>query len=159
MIRDKNKKFIFWLIGFGCGMVLSGIIAILYSLNTKEYRQDFTSTLTTQPSKQIELREDTEQKQQQTLQTSETTDAIDTTTKPIMTTKETQSDTITVYIPKGISATEICSLLQEKDVIANANEFFEYVKEMNKTKRLKYGEIIFPRNANYEVVLYHLSLK
>lgn len=62
-----------------------------------------------------------------------------------------------IFIPWGTTSADICSILFENGVIADQNDFSNYLKEMNSTKILGYGDKKIPYGSGYEEILYILT--
>lgn len=50
MRENRDRKITLWLIGFGCGIVLSGIVMMFYVFNSKDYQQGIINTVQNTPS-------------------------------------------------------------------------------------------------------------
>ncbi len=163
----KNLKFTFWLIGFGCGMVVSGIIGALFTINLEAHEtNDEPIKIVTDQLKQRELEEEkkVEVKNGQVIQDEKVRLDIDInkqnseiTPSPTLTTTSTlkvvQKKYCEIEIPKNISAVEICELLEEKGVISSSDVFLEYVKSQNMQSRLRAGKIKVPILGSNEEIL------
>lgn len=174
MREDKGKKFVFWFIGLGSGMILSGIIILVLVLNTNFYHQPAINEVS--DSEQEEMKEQLKTIQSWLLQISSKTEDQASQTQPSE--EETTSNradekeeaieelatdelraTVTVYIPSNITANNICRILEEKGIITDAKDFAKYIIDHQMTKRLKNGTIIVPEDATYEELLILLSAK
>lgn len=182
MREDIRQRFIFWIIGFGCGIVLSATIMVGLVFNTKEYKAQLASEFSSQENLG-KLKESTELDNKEI--TKEIEDAQG--TEPLLKDKPISSNpteeslkpgseeikgspitsdsalkaekkaeelqTVTVNIPKQATAKKICELLQRQGVIEDAEDFSKYIVEKRKTKYLKDGKIVFPIGAEYDVIL------
>ncbi|WP_069997480.1 hypothetical protein [Cellulosilyticum sp. I15G10I2] len=175
MIRDKNKKLVFGLIGFGCGIILSGIVMIVVVLNTNIYEQEISIQYS--EKEQQEIKEQlkaiqTQLAQSTSLNESELTEQqliqIDQINEKILqdeaAAKELPQDTnagtiVTVHIPKNATSEKICKILEDAQVISDAKDFENYVKAQKKTKYLKDGKITLPAYGTYEEILELIAIK
>jgi len=158
----NNKKFVFWLIGLGCGMTLSGIMMMILVLNIKEYQQDLVNHFTSSEQKQttdslnndpVSSSEPVETSDNLANNTTEPQDANEEPKSEVVLEEVKKPETITLFIPKDASALRICELLQKEEIISDAQDFSKYIVANKKTKYLKDGEIVFPIGATYEVLL------
>lgn len=162
----KQIKKTYWLLGFGCGIVLSGIIGAVTALGIQDDSKKISGVLEQQV-------EQTYEKQNQNRQDNETVDEYKTqkyeekqdvnesvslpTNIPHVEAKEIE--TIEVYIPSKAIAREIATILHEHGVVDDATSFLEFVREQKKTTKLKDGNLTFVKNASYEEVLNTLTGK
>lgn len=163
----KNLKFTFWLIGFGCGMVVSGIIGVLFTINLQAHETASEPIeIVTDQLKQRELEEEkkVEVKNEQVIQdgkmrldmdvnkqNSEITPSSELTTTSTI--KVVQKKYCEMEIPKNMSAVEICELLEEKGVISSSEAFLEYVKSQNMQSRLRAGKVKVPILGSHKDIL------
>ncbi|MDF2877531.1 MAG: aminodeoxychorismate lyase [Clostridia bacterium] len=167
---QHNKSFIFWLIGLGCGMVLSGIIMLALILGTKEYGQQMANQFS-------------EQQVQKTEGSLSATQADEESTEPIETKQENQNSEVdipnekeveyieeggeqavqsvdkVIYIPEKLTALQICIILEKEGIIQDAKDFSAYLVKNKKTTYLKDGTISLPTNATYEELTKRLLIK
>lgn len=162
----KQIKRTYWLLGFGCGIVLSGIIGAITALGIQDDGKKISNVLQQQV-------EQTYKKQDQNTQDNETEDEYKTqkyeekhevnesvslpTNIPDVEVKEIE--TIEVYIPSKATAREIATILHEHGVVDDATSFLEFVREQKKTTKLKDGNLTFVKNESYEEVLNTLTGK
>ncbi|MDF2612661.1 MAG: endolytic transglycosylase MltG [Clostridia bacterium] len=173
MRGDSSKRFVFWLIGFGCGIILSGIIMIGFIFNTAEYQgqladrvsnsekeknspsaaesaadnseinQIIDNTVNASVSDQESDEEDSKQQ----------TDTITESALPEVK-QEEKEQTITVYIPNNTNATKVCQLLEQEGVVQDGEDFLNFIIKNGKTKKLRGNiEKVFPLNGDYDVIL------
>lgn len=162
----KQIKRTYWLLGFGCGIVLSGIIGAITALGIQDDGKKVSGVLEQEV-------EQTYKKQEQNRQNNETVDEYKTqkyeekqevvesealpTHIPNVEVKEIE--TIEVYIPSKAIAREIAFILHEHGVVDDATSFLEFVREQKKTTKLKDGNLTFVKNASYEEILNTLTGK
>lgn len=162
----KKVKFTFWLLGFGCGMILTGMLGTLLTLKvdfevvssqddqthntmqplTKEDKEienlsleESDTVSEDEPIKEDNLIEDLVGEKENTLKLEEST-------------VETQ-EKYEVYIPDQSGASEICRILEQAGIIENGKDFLEYIKENEKQTKLKNGYLELPYNADYATLL------
>lgn len=162
----KKVKFTFWLLGFGCGMILTGMLGTLLTLKvdfevvssqddqihntmqplTKENKEienlsleESDTVSEDEPIKEDNLIEDLVGEKENTLKLEEST-------------IETQ-EKYEVYIPDQSGASEICRILEQAGIIENGKDFLEYIKENEKQTKLKNGYLELPYNADYATLL------
>ena len=178
----KKMKFTFWLLGFGCGMALTGIIGTFCVLNVKMESQpenvslavteklDVVETTETpsesisktsiMPSKTtLEYSENQRQEEKQTPSGRVEVTNQDEKAKETID-KEVGMEEVykTITIPKAVGAKQICDLLEEEGLIDNADDFLTYIKSYKKQRFLKHGELTLPLNVDYERLLEELTV-
>lgn len=172
----KKVKVTFWIMGFGCGIVLAGMIGTLVSLKTvgriQEIQEEnkITSQIEQQVTDQEFKNEDNKYKEQ-----SSTLNEINNNSQmeninnneAIANNKEesvgnTENESIEtnndkmyqeVFIPSTSGSGDICRILEAAGVIEDGDAFHEYIKAKNKQKYLKDGTFSFPKDADYETLL------
>ena len=172
-MKLRNNKFIFWLIGFGSGMILSGIVGAVCSLNINEYK---TAVSNINQENKVDkgmgsIAQKSEQLQQspQTHSKAEIAESlpVDTpvakkqqlkeqmlqTPVPSKETDTLSENTIEIDIPSYFTAQQIGELLEEKKIIDDSGKFIAYVREQKKTTKLRAGKYTVPLNSSYEEVL------
>lgn len=172
----KKVKVTFWLLGFGCGIALAGMIGTLLSLRIDVMGQQASTKENTTLNK-VSQREESqnptdkqsvegshtdlakgEEKEEQ-LRGSEVEEAhmaessADSHTSIITTDEETLEKHYEVFIPNNSSASQICSILEEVGVVESGKDFLTYIKEHKKQTRLKDGKLTLPVQADYETLL------
>lgn len=161
-MNEKKKQFIFWLIGLGCGIVLSGILGIIVVLNTGEYKSSMLSRVEpVTEQKNIAYKEPiataliVPQNKEKITSQSVKEDDIPVVTPGglLVTPKEKEQKVVQVIIPSGINATETCKLLEEAGVVEDGDDFKEYISKQKKTTKLKDGKFSLPLEATYEELL------
>ncbi len=63
------------------------------------------------------------------------------------------ADTITVKIPSGMTAGEICKVLEKKKLIEKAEDFREYLVEKNIQHKIQAGTFEIPEGADYDEII------
>lgn len=156
----KKVKVTFWIIGFGCGIVVTGIIGALLTLNVQQKEKDEVyaespkleeSTIISpesisDESKQHNLVEDEQKKVENS--------AIETNENQEQNNVDEQVKVIqNVIIPSKLNASEICEILEKNGVVKDGDDFLKYVKEQKKQTYLKSGEYNLPVEASYDIIL------
>lgn len=164
MKRIHNKKFIFWLIGLGCGMILSGVLMIVLSFYVSPYPKDTNDHVSDQTQQQIIEQLNAIQSKlpsavDDTSKADTNKDDINKDDTTIQLAQEATTTATIIYIPKNVTAYYICVVLQQEGIISDAKDFAEYIKQQKKTASLKSGEIRVPFNASYEELLDLLIIK
>lgn len=163
----KKTKLTFWIIGFGCGMVTTGMIGALLCLNIKttetiesttqiEQEQLKETTLPSLVDEQNEVTSDVNNQEQiEVEKLDESEMEAETVLQETMQEKEViQEATIKeVIIPSKVTAGEICRILEGAGIIDNADNFLTYIRAKQKQTQLKSGVYQLPINADYEIVL------
>ena len=67
-----------------------------------------------------------------------------------------EEESIAIAVPYGTNATVIAAALQENGVIANADDFIDFLNEIHMAGRLLSGTHIFKEGMDYEQILYVL---
>jgi cell division protein YceG involved in septum cleavage len=162
---QNNKPFIFWLIGLGCGMVLSGIIMIVLILNAQEYKQEIVGQFSNQPVQNAketfninqvsptEPIEDIEEQQSESddLRKEEYIE------EPVA--EEIEPVDKVIYIPGNLTALQVCIILEQEGIIEDAKGFSDYLVKNKQTTYLKNGTITLPTDASYEELMKQLLIK
>lgn len=153
-MNTKKEKFIFWIIGLGCGIILSGIVGTgislrmlnnqLIQVNTKvEENRKETNESVDYSSTQLEDLENVEE-----MALVESTDEL--ANEEII---EIPQETIDIFIPAGTGAGEISYILEEKGIIESADTFVTYIANQNQARSLRQGSFEFPTNIDYDEAL------
>lgn len=156
----KKLKMTYWLLGFGCGIILSGIVGVFCSLNirleTSAINHNEPTTVvgnnSEEENKPIKHNIEKEYKSEKYEEENAKSDTQALSNEKIEDVKETSS-TIQVHIPTQSGATDIAQILKLADVIDDANAFISFIKDQNKATQLKHGDIVFSKNLTYEQVL------
>ena len=177
----KRLKLTFWIIGFGCGMVVSGIIGAVLTINVHNSYEIETSNQiigkTAQDKNEIEEsnqvastpdvpevndneanKEDAHQKElelEPSDKKSEEVTSEETLFNQIQTTKAQYSK---VNIPKNITAKQICALLEENKIVASGDDFLAYINSKKKQCYLRNGEFSLPILGDYDEILNELII-
>ncbi|MGL4736976.1 MAG: hypothetical protein ACRCW2_05920 [Cellulosilyticaceae bacterium] len=143
-MQSKKERVIYWLLGVGSGMVLSGMVAIALALGQLKSVDEV-----------VAQRKEIEQFRSATGQTPVLQiEAITTTTAHMNVTESTIDQTwVAINIPPQAGSEEIATLLFEKGIIEDAQAFSQYIKTQKKTKSLQHGTLAFPRKGQYSEVL------
>lgn len=161
----KKLKLTYWLLGFGCGIVLSGTMGILYSLNIQEYRSDVNSGKSVavtpensqNPIKTSEINEPeqykTEKYEKQEHIIKQESPEQESPNRDNSSSNKILSESLEVFIPSQSRATDIAKILEVAGVLENSNAFIQFIEDQNKTTKLRHGSLIFRKNLNYEEIL------
>lgn len=155
-MRKDKKSFTFWLVGFGCGIILSGLIGVVMLLNTDEYKNSINTQIdrseTTAPTlAELDASESDEDLGDSEIEVNNNLESDEKSNNEQIEIEE--SGQIIVNIPSGLTASETCKLLEEYGVVEDGDAFNEYIRSKQKTTKLREGEREFPKNATYEEVL------
>lgn len=151
----------YWLLGFGCGIVLSGIIGAIMALGIQEYSEEAAPEVEREMIQSNEnldkgaINNETvdEYKTEKYEQDQTINEGVSTDIKVEEDIKVEAPETIEVYVPERMIASEIAMLLEEYGVIEDAITFVEFVREQKKTTKLQDGKLIFDKNGSYEEIL------
>lgn len=143
-MNNKREKFIFWLMGLGCGILLSGIIGTFLSLNILNEEFKVRNEVTSQFNSNNETNRSNEESNSDNKTNEKNIPKVSNNKK---------EETIQLYITSGLSATEICELLEKNQIIKDAIKFKEYVKKQGKVTSLRQGKFEFSRNMSDEEAL------
>lgn len=155
----KKLKTTYWLLGFGCGIILSGIVGTICSLNIRVETSGITSSewasgikdQNEEEKQSIQYNAEeykTEKYEKQNIKRDEEVLVDDKTND-----NSEVINTIRVHIPSQSGATDIAQILEKADIIDDVDAFIGFIKDQNKATKLKHGEIIFSENLTYEQVL------
>lgn len=160
----KQIKMTYWLLGFGCGIILSGIVGTICTLNVQEYKISVSSTEELEPietnNQDEEIKPDNEKVEeyktekyedeiQVSNQDSSETDRLEVNAQI----PEEIPEEIEIYIPSMSNATEIAGILEDAEIIDDSKAFIDFLKQNKKTTKLKHGKITFPKIVTYEEIL------
>lgn len=161
----KKIKLTYWLLGFGCGIALSGMMGILYSLNIQGYRSDTSndqSLVVTSDASQNLIKENESHKlQEYKTEKYEEQEAIieqggseqEPSNKEQSSRETIASEVLEVYIPSQSRAMDIAKILEAAGVLEDSNAFITFIEEQNKTTKLRHGSLVFAKNLNYKEIL------
>ena len=166
----RQSKLTFWLIGFGCGMIVTGIIGAISTLNVSTDKmkavisQDEVATQENNEFVEDAAQEIQDKKKVKENQLEEATKEIneDYSGENIQTTIENDTEFAKeekvneVIIPSQVTASEICKILQKNGIVQNSDDFLAYIKEQKKQTMLKSGKYILPIEGSYEEILKQL---
>lgn len=169
----KKVKVTFWILGFGCGIALAGMIGTLLTLRIDTSSQRISTRENDSVDEQIkEQQDDIEEKSDEgsSIDSSHDNDIEEDNNGQIimenedpsfatddkMSIVEQQKEVETyreVYIPNASSAQSICTILEKAGIVADGKDFLSYIKEHKKQTRLKNGTLNLPTDASYETLL------
>lgn len=139
-------------IGIGIGMIIAGIVNILFINDSMNDIQSIDHDPFVKIIKQNETTNDSEKSH---------IDGID--NKVIEESNIDNSDEMKnvdsnkayreVYIRKGMTSEEIAQLLEEKEIILSRDEFIYVANNLQMTSRLKYGLKRIPNESSIEDIL------
>lgn len=139
-MQNKKEKIAYYLLGLGCGIVLSGMVMLGVSLKSIGRVEQVVAI---------------QEEQQHYLQIKPSIAEI----KPVITTTSDlvepleEEKWVEITIPAHAGSQDIVALLVENRVIEDAQAFSEYIKMHKKTKSLQHGTLLFPRKGQYSEVL------
>lgn len=139
----KKIKFGFWLLGLGCGMSLTGIIATLTTLHV-------SVQMPVQPVAQDESEPPVLEKNQAPI-------VVETKEKEVVLTEHEAPAAVEVIIPEAMGAEGICHLLEAAGIVDRADNFLDYVRQCNVQNRLKSGKLILSTTLSYKELLAELT--
>ncbi len=150
----------YWLLGFGCGVILSGIVGAICSLNIQEYNIG-VSNVTDPPMMEINNQEQFEKINNENIEEYKTEkyeneiSSVEQESSKVETVDPSIEvlETIEVNIPSKSMATDIAKILEKAGVIEDSKAFVDFIKEKKKTTKLKSGKIIFTKNSSYDEIL------
>jgi len=170
----KKVKVTFWLLGFGCGIALAGMIGTLLSLRIdgfvqqadvkesnsvseiKEENQNDTNEQVTKENNIDLVLSEASQDQlsgNQAVESNEEEPSLDNHTSMTGTQQELTEKYYEVFIPNNSSASEICAILEQVGIVESGKDFLSYIKEHKKQTRLKDGTLKLPMQTDYETLL------
>lgn len=173
----KKLKVTFWLLGFGCGIILAGIVGTLLTLrvdarvqevNRKENNvNDIVEESRIESPNSLESERNTEALIDPVLNESIQKDTNnnqiminskeefngDHPTQDIEAKEEIIESYYTVYIPSTSSASDICVILEEAGIVESGEDFLDYIKVHKKQTRLRHGTQNLPKHTDYETLL------
>lgn len=139
----RREKLIYWIMGLGTGIVVSGMIMLGLALKlvmpVETARSEIQAEVVSEPVvKEIPL-----------------TTSITTPADLVVVEEVSREDagTIKVTIPNYYAADAIAALLAEKGVVEDEEAFLAYIKKEKKTRFLQHGVLFFPKNGQYSDVL------
>ncbi len=182
MIGTGKKKLIYGLIGFGCGVALSGIMMLVVVLNTEEYQQglvnyqirDRAYSPETEANKMINKDIIIDSANTSTNMEDRNSNAVVEILEPVSTEQADSSQAeglqedmgqadepqmITVIIPKHSSSERICQILEEQGVVADGEDFERYIRLNKRSKYLRSGPVVLPAHAEYDKLLEILATR
>lgn len=156
----KKLKTTYWLLGFGCGIILSGIVGTVCSLNI---RVETSGMNNSELASDIKVQNEDEKKlikydAEEEYKTEKYKEENIKSDEELLVVDEINDgseviNTILVHIPSQSGATDIARILEEADIIDDAKAFISFIKDQNKATKLKHGEIMFTKKLTYEQVL------
>ena len=157
----KKLKFTFWLLGFGCGVTVTGIIGVFVSLKIETPKNEQVATyekvVKEAPSMMPleEIAEVTSESLKEEQMVNETEKSLE----PSAAVNEEETIAYKVIdIPKSASAKEICELLEKEGVIEDSEAFLDYIRSKKKQRFLLYGKLSLPVGTSMEVLLDELTV-
>ena len=178
----KKIKFTFWLLGFGCGIALTGIVGTFCALNIEVGKEDVslgTSSLNEQESSratkspQPEISVMSSEPVEETAPSKKNDALMEQSPSGIpkdeqfveeigigesQAPKEREVAYKSITISQTAGASEICKQLEEEGFIEDADAFLAYIKSLKKQRFLKHGELLLPLNVDYERLLEELTV-
>lgn len=173
----KKVKVTFWLLGFGCGIALAGIVGTLLTLRVdarmqessrqennvnnvgEESRIESQSNMESEKNKENSIDSVLSESIQEDISSNQVVinnkeeHTRDNHLQAIERQEEIIESYCIVHIPNTSSASEICTLLEEAGIVENGKDFLEYIKAHKKQTRLRYGTLNLPNHTDYETLL------
>lgn len=179
----KKEKFIYWFIGLGCGVMVSGLAIIFVGLNMTSSQQEkqtfnynsLVSPVTQNQDKEnkassSQIEEDTSQNTYRDKETAMVTTDVETEdvkSKDPETVdvehveqevpKENPISSIQTYkwvdIPNTYSASQMCVFLEQEGIIEDAKAFRTYIRQQDMTRKLLSGKRYLPIKGEYKDIL------
>ena len=162
----KKQKFIYWFIGLGCGIMLSGLVITFVGLNIKPYVEKEPALNNTQLAPVFETQEkensngNNKENQNENINEEDRLENIhdgkmNTPTEILTGEEETTSkeEYKWVEIPKSSNASQISALLEKEGIIEDAVDFSNYIKEQKMTRNLRAGQQYLPIKGEYDTLL------
>lgn len=154
----KKQKFIYWFIGLGCGIMVSGLIMTFVGLNIKPSLEETSVLNNTQVAPVFETQEKDNSSNTEGINKSNTVG--DTTVLTTVQSEEAINKDIMleenykwVDIPHSYNANQISILLEKEGIIENAADFSKFVKDQKMTTKLMSGKQYLPIKGDYELLL------
>lgn len=151
---NKNReRWIYLLIGTGCGMILSGILMVIIGLKggqelrgiKNEYEgqiQSLQTQISLHEEKVLEEKEELEEKVE--LEEKAATQEV----------KEvTPKEYVWVDIPYHYASRQIAYYLEENGIIDDREKFSQFLEEQKATTKLRTGQKYLPKNGDYDEIL------
>lgn len=181
----KKIKFIFWLLGFGCGVTVTGIIGTFLSLKIEspkietsksDQSMSYDRVIETAPSvlpteetsaniseaaKEEQMAKDsvkTPEEEPQEAVNAPNESANKTPEPSVVASDEKTMIYKEINIPKLASAKEICDLLAQEGFIEDSEAFLDYIRAQKKQRYLLHGNLNLPVGASMEVLLDELTV-
>lgn len=144
---NKQEKWIYLIIGIGCGILLSGMVMIALSL---EYGKTYTNVMNQHAIEKKELQQEIKG-YQQTMK--DYKQEIDDTHNNKNNPYEVQEVYKKVQIPSSTTSNQIALFLEEQGIVDEADAFQEFLVQKGKTRKLRTGVKYFPLHGNYDEIL------
>lgn len=165
----KSVKLTFWLIGFGCGIIIAGIAGALITINVSGDEKNTVAgevAVMSQEKSQV-IEEEIPPHNEEIIQPNllqnqavneEEVEQIEISEEEIENAPNQADRFYEITIPSNVTASQICMMLQEHGIIENSDEFLAYIKERKKQTLLKSGRYKLPVGGTYEEILEELLL-
>lgn len=170
----KKIKLTFWIIGFGCGVMVTAMVGMILSLNMEQSTPQ--AALKTEPIIKATTKNVVEDnKQEQTInikneedvnieeETLEVKDTLNQTEEmthanaSLENEEKEEPKTCQITISDEFSGQDICNLLEEKGLVDDGEAFRHYIWSQNKQRALHSGTITLPYGLSYEELLSWLT--
>ncbi|MGL4798502.1 MAG: hypothetical protein ACRCWY_03745 [Cellulosilyticaceae bacterium] len=146
-----KEKWTYLLMGIGGGIILSGILMVCIALEINHERR---SLIANHEKELVALKTQLEMQKEMVR-----TDIIDSEVEKEDT--QVQKDGAVaskqnykwVDIPKHYGSSQIASFLEKEGIVANANDFHQYLIDQKQTKTLRTGQKFLPKLGEYETIL------
>lgn len=134
----KNEKWVYFIIGLGSGIVVSGMIMTILSLV-------YVAELRAVENRYVVEIQNQKQKHEETIIPIQEDEVA----KKII----EEGGYKRVDIPIHYGSIQIASLLEEEGIVDDGEAFNAFLVEQNKTKSLRTGVKYFPLGSDYEEIL------
>jgi len=130
------------MLGLGIGLVFSAIINI--NINEKDLSDDYIKTEAIKRGFIVINPEDIINKE---IKNEEAKDDEKTETE------EAEKEEVKIEIIKGSSSYDVAELLMKSGLILNSDEFLNRLRELDKERKIQYGNYIIKKGTNYDDII------
>lgn len=142
---SKKERVIYWLMGVGCGIMLSGMLMTGVTLKLAEQDKGLSAGQEMQTT--IEKEDENQNEEQNDNVDGGKEGEHSDNAGPV------ESDYIEVNLPSHYYSEAICAALESEGVIEEQEAFLKYLKDNKMTTKLRTGTLYFPINGTNEEVL------
>lgn len=176
----KRVKITFWILGFGCGVILTGIIGVLVSLKAnysvqkmlleERYKEQQVEANQTNSVENHKIQNEGASQEEQNEANKQVTSSVES-KKPAKQDQNSAKDHSNVSnqastqkaeqvvgkkgvtIPSRLSASEICTLLEKEGIVDDGKAFLDYIKKQKKQAYLRAGYYELSIGGSYLEIL------